>query len=111
MGASLVAQLVKNPPAMQETPIRSVGWEDPLEEDLPVFLPGEFPWTEEPGGLYPWGCKELDMSERLSTAQHSILNWLLSKLLYLGSTDLDCDGVKEKPPFLNFRHKAGIPAS
>ena len=36
---------------MQETPVRSVGWEDPLEEDLLVFLPGEFPWTEEPGGL------------------------------------------------------------
>ena len=30
--ASLVAQLVKNPPAMQETPVRSLGWEDPLEK-------------------------------------------------------------------------------
>jgi len=36
----------------------------------PVFLPGESPWTEEPGGLQPWGCTELDMTERLSTAQH-----------------------------------------
>ena len=35
-GASLVAQLVKNPPAMQETPVQSPGWEDPLE-----ILPGE----------------------------------------------------------------------
>ena len=57
MGASLVAQLVKNPPAMQETPVRSVGWEDPLEEDLPVFLPGESPWTEEPGGLQSMGLQ------------------------------------------------------
>ena len=32
IGASLIAQLVKNPPAMQETPVRSLGWEDPLEE-------------------------------------------------------------------------------
>ena len=34
MGASLVAQLVKNPPAMQETLVRFLGWEDPLEEDV-----------------------------------------------------------------------------
>ena len=53
--ASLVAQLVKNLPAMQETCVRSLGWEDPLEErawpPTPVFLPGKFPRTEEPGGL------------------------------------------------------------
>ena len=34
IGASLVAQLVKNPPAMQETWVQSLGWEDPLEEDM-----------------------------------------------------------------------------
>ena len=44
--ASLVAQLVKNLLAMQETWVRSLGWEDPLEKRkllTPVFLPGEFP--------------------------------------------------------------------
>ena len=43
-GASFVAQLVKNPPAMQETWVRSLGWEDPLEKEkirTPVFWPGE----------------------------------------------------------------------
>ena len=48
--ASLVAQIVKNPPAMQETWVQSLGWEDPLEEGMArhsVFLPGESPWTEE----------------------------------------------------------------
>ena len=48
---------------MQETLVRSLGWEDPLEKGKysPVFWPGEF------HGLYsPWGCKELDMTERLS---------------------------------------------
>ena len=43
--ASLVAQLVKNPPVILETWVRSLGWEDPLEEGklpTPVFLPGEF---------------------------------------------------------------------
>ena len=54
--ASLVAQLVKNPPAIRETWVRSLGWEDPLEErawlPTPVLLPVETPWTKEPGGLH-----------------------------------------------------------
>ena len=62
--ASLVAQLVKNPPAMQETWVQSLSWEDPLEKErlpIPVLWPGEF------HGLYsPWGCRELDTTEWLS---------------------------------------------
>ena len=62
--ASLVAQLVKNPPAMQETWVRSLGWEDPLEKGkvpTPVFWPGEF------HGLYsPWGHKESVTAGQLS---------------------------------------------
>ena len=53
-GASLVAQQVKNLSAMQETGIRSVGWEDPLEKEISThssILAWEIPWTEEPGGL------------------------------------------------------------
>ena len=43
VGASLVAQLVKNPPAVQEAWVQSLGWEDPLEKGkAPVFWPGEF---------------------------------------------------------------------
>ena len=52
--ASLVAQTVKNLPEMQETWVRPLVWEDPLEEGMattPVFLPGDSPWTEEPEGL------------------------------------------------------------
>ena len=52
--ASLVAQMVKNPPAIWDTWVQSLGWGDPLEEawqPIPVFLPRESPWTEEPGGL------------------------------------------------------------
>ena len=63
-GASLIVQLVKNPPTMQETWVWSLGWEDPLEKgkNSPEFWPGEF------YGLYPspWGRKELDMTEWLS---------------------------------------------
>ena len=50
--ASLVAQTVKNPPAIQETWVRSLGWEDPLEEGMAThssILAWRIPWTEEPG--------------------------------------------------------------
>ena len=63
---SLVAQMVKNPSAMKKTWIRSLGWEDPLEEGMATHstLAWRIPWTEEPDGLHsPWGCKELDMAE------------------------------------------------
>ena len=55
--ASLVAQMIRNLPAMRETWVQSLGWEDPLEKGvvIPVFLPGEFPWTEESGGLQSGG--------------------------------------------------------
>ena len=58
--ASLVAQSVKNLPAMQETWVWSLGWEGPLEEGMaahPVFLPRECPWTEEAGGLQSMGSQ------------------------------------------------------
>ena len=60
-----MAQLVKNLPAMSETWVQSLGWEDPLERlPTPVFWPREF------HGLYsPWGHKELDTTEPLSLTQ------------------------------------------
>ena len=51
---SLVAQAVKNLPAMRETWVQSLGWEDPLEEGmafLSSILACRIPWTEESGGL------------------------------------------------------------
>ena len=56
-GASLVAQWVKNPPAMLETresQVQSLGWEDPIEEGMAIhscILAWRTLWTEEPGGL------------------------------------------------------------
>ena len=53
--ASLVAQ---SPPAMQETWVRSLGWEDPLEKEIAThssILAWRIPWTEEPGGLQSMG--------------------------------------------------------
>ena len=52
--ASKVVQWVKNPPAMQEMRVLSLGWEDPLEESVAThlsILARRVPWTEEPGGL------------------------------------------------------------
>jgi len=64
--ASWVAQWVKNLPAMQETRVWSLDWEDPLEEEMAThssILAWEIPWTEKPGGLQ---FKESDMTELLS---------------------------------------------
>ena len=60
---SSVVQLVKNPPAMQETWVGSLGWEDPLEKEMATHstaLAWEIPWTEEPGGLQSMGSQESD---------------------------------------------------
>ena len=63
--SSLVVQLIKNLPAMQETWVRSLGWEDPLEKGNPLQYSG----LENPHGqrsladYIPWGCKESDTTE------------------------------------------------
>ena len=57
--ASLVAQLVKNPPAMRETWVQSLGWEEPLEK-------GKAAHSSILAWRIPWGHKELDTTKRLS---------------------------------------------
>ena len=66
--ASLVAQTVKNLPALQDTEVRSLGWKDPLEEKTAThssILAWRIPWTEEPGELQSMGYKESNTTERL----------------------------------------------
>ena len=61
--ASLVAQLVQNPPAIQETLVRSLGWEDPLEEEMAAhssILAWRISWTEEPGRLQSMGLERVE---------------------------------------------------
>ena len=58
MGTSLVAQMVKRLPAMQETRVQSLGWEDLLEKEMAThssILAWKIPWTEEPGSLQYMG--------------------------------------------------------
>ena len=60
LGTSLVAQMVKNLPSMQETQVQSLGREDPLEkawQPVPVFLPGEFHGQRSLVGYSPWGLR------------------------------------------------------
>ena len=61
-----MAQMVKNLPAMQETWVRSLDQEDPLEVGMAtqsIFLPGESHGERSLAGYSPWGCKELDVTE------------------------------------------------
>jgi len=64
--ASLVAEKVRNLPAIQETQVQSLGPEDPLRREWkpsPVFLPGEFRGQRSLAGYSPWDLKELDTTE------------------------------------------------
>ena len=75
--ASLVAQMAKNPPAMQETWVPSLGFEDPLEEGITThssilawrILMDRGAWQDR---VSLWAHKELDMTVQLSTTQHGI---------------------------------------
>ena len=64
--ASLVAQTVKNLPAMQETWVQFLGQKIPWRREwlpTPVFLPGDSHGQRSLEGYSPWGCKESDMTE------------------------------------------------
>ena len=70
----LAAQLVKNPPTMQETWVQFLGWEDTLEEGMqpiPVLLPGESPWTEAPGRLQSMGSQRIGHDWTTKHTQHN----------------------------------------
>ena len=68
--AFLVAEMIKNLPAVQETQVQSLGWEDPLEKGMAThsgILAWRISWTEGPSGLQSMGSqKESNMTERLT---------------------------------------------
>ena len=64
-----MAQTVKNLPAMQETQVRSLGWDDPLEKGMAThssILAWRIPWTEEPDGLQSMGSQRIRLLGDLS---------------------------------------------
>ena len=93
--ASLVAQLVKNPPAMRETRVWSLSWEDPLEKEMTTHS-SQYSCLENShgqrslAGYSPWGCKESDTMEWLSMHrrdqiyQHSSREELRNALFQVG---------------------------
>ena len=82
--------LVKNPPAIQETWVQSLGWEDPLEEEMAThssILAGIIPWTEEPGELQSMGHKE---SDRTEATEHADIHYSASQILHFYKVKI-CD--------------------
>ena len=82
--ASLVAQMVKNLPAMQETRVQSLGWENPLEEGTAThssILAGMIPWTEETGGLQSMGSQRVGHNWATNTFTHFTIILILSYIL------------------------------
>ena len=66
MAFSLIAQLVKNPPAMQKTLVQFLGQEDPLEKEMGTHSSihaWKILWTKELVGYSPWGHKESDTTK------------------------------------------------
>ena len=83
--ASLVTQLLKNLPVMQETWIPSVGRKDPLEKEMathPSILAWKIPWTEEPDGLKSMGSQELDMTQPLNHHQQRVKSTFCDEELF-----------------------------
>ena len=83
--APLVAQRLKHLPAMQETWVWSLGWEDPLEKEMAThssILAWKIPWTEEPGRLYSTGQQRV--GHDWVTSLFFLLCWpkVLARLLY-----------------------------
>ena len=82
-----MAQPVKNPPAMQEPRVRSLGREDHLEKEMAThttILAWETPWTEEPGGLHPWGHRRVkhDLATKEQQQQNTGSSAVLLKLYH-----------------------------
>ena len=79
--SSLMAQWVKNLPAMKKMCVQALSQEDALEKEIAThssILAWRIPWTEEPVGLQPMGLQELDMPEQLDAQQHTYVYYITS---------------------------------
>ena len=77
-----MTQTVKNPPTMQETRVRSLGQEDPLEKGMTPhssILAWKTPWTGEPGGLQSIGSQRIRHNLATEQQQHKVSALLLAK--------------------------------
>ena len=86
--ASLVAQTEKNLPAMQQTQVRSLSWEDPLEEGMAThpFLSGEPHGQRSLAGYSPWNFKASDTTEQLTLSLSGRNHWIFKKWIFFKDT-------------------------
>ena len=80
--SSLVAQMVKNLPVMQETWVQSLGWEDPLEKGQGThssILAWRISWTEEPGGLQSMGLQRVRHDRAAFTFTYGWFRWFKAR--------------------------------
>ena len=73
-----MTQMVKSLPEVWETWVQLLDGEDTLEKEMTTYssiLARKIPWTEEPGGYSPWGCKESDTTEQLPSLRGSSAVW------------------------------------
>ena len=88
MGVSLVAQMVKRLPTMQETRVQSLGWEDLLEKEMAThssILAWKIPWTEEPDRLRSTGLQSQTQLSDLAAVPHTHLPWSMG-ISFLATT-------------------------
>ena len=81
--ASLMAQWLNNPPAMQDTRVWFLGWEDPLGNEMathPSILAWRIPWIEEPGGLQSTGSQRVGHDWATSLYYHVMLKFIKKHL-------------------------------
>ena len=99
--SSLVAQMVKNLPAMQETRAWSLGREDPLEEEITTLssiLAWEIPWVEEPGRATVHGI----------TKNRTQLKWLSTRTYHIFFLHSSIDGYLSSFHFLAIENSAAV---
>ena len=117
----LVAPKVKSLPAVQETWVRSLGWEDPLEKETAThssILPGKSHGTTSPAAYSPWGHKESDMTERfhfaINDAPTSSVPSIMSQSLMWVAAVLDksnipfTDNISRMPAIILYALKHSI---
>ena len=81
--------MVKNLPAMEATWVQSLHWEDSLEKEMAVFLPGKSHGERSLAGYRPWGHKESDMTEQLNTAHTCVYIYIHTHHIFFIHSSID----------------------
>ena len=107
--------MVKNPPPTQEMQVRSLGWEDPLEEGMAThssILAWRIPWTEEPGRLQSVGSQRVGHDVVTKQQKQVSTQFLKAKKGYLlaGLVSASCGKSVARVPLREAASMAGVPS-